>query len=259
MTILNNDIVNSNYLFEYFLWFVDLKELASNSNPPSISAENSYEYKIPVPPLNVQQQIVDECIVIDNAVREAEKTISEAKAGIEKKISDSLQRAIQVKFDSVATLEYGKPLKEEVRIAGDIPVMGSNGIVGYHDKSLIKGPSIIVGRKGSAGAVVYIEEDSFPIDTTFYVKYDATKVNLKFFYYLLQASNLPEIARGKGIGVPGLNRNNVHNLKIPLPSITEQQKIVKEIELLETQIAQAKITIENAPAQKQAVLKKWLE
>ncbi len=67
------------------------------------------------------------------------------------------------------------------------------------------------------------------------------------------------MARGKGIGVPGLNRNNVHNLKIPIPPLPIQQQLVKEIEILEAQIATAQNVIDSAAAQKQAVLKKWLE
>lgn len=60
-----------------------------------------------------------------------------------------------VPFKSIATLEYGKPLPERVRTEGDYPVMGSNGVIGTHNEFLVKGPVIIVGRKGSAGRVVY--------------------------------------------------------------------------------------------------------
>jgi restriction endonuclease S subunit len=56
-----------------------------------------------------------------------------------------------------------------------------------------------------------------------------------------------------------LNRNNVHNLKIPVPELTTQQRLVEEIEIMEAQIATALSIIENAPAQKAAILKKWLE
>jgi hypothetical protein len=60
---------------------------------------------------------------------------------------------------------------------GDIPVFGSNGIVGYHNVYLIEGPAIIVGRKGTAGAVNYSEKSCYPIDTTFFVKLiDQTKL-----------------------------------------------------------------------------------
>ncbi|WP_240451663.1 restriction endonuclease subunit S [Helicobacter sp. L8] len=72
------------------------------------------------------------------------------------------------KLGEVLNLEYGKALQEGKRRAGGYPVVGSNGIVGYHDTYIVKAPCIIVGRKGSAGKVTDIEKDCYPIDTTFY-------------------------------------------------------------------------------------------
>ncbi len=67
-------------------------------------------------------------------------------------------------------LAYGKALKADTRVAGDIPVYGSAGIVGYHNEGLIKGPGIIVGRKGNVGSIFWSDTDVFPIDTVFYVR-----------------------------------------------------------------------------------------
>ncbi len=72
-----------------------------------------------------------------------------------------------VPFEEVCTLEYGASLPKKNRVDGPYPVMGSNGISGYHSEYLIEGPAIIVGRKGSAGEVSYVESNCFPIDTTY--------------------------------------------------------------------------------------------
>lgn len=118
-----------------------------------------------------------------------------------------------VRVKDLFSLEYGKPLSENQRIKGDYPVMGSNGVTGYHNDFLIEGPAVIVGRKGSAGKVTYIENNCFPIDTTFYVV-NKSDYPLKYIYYLLLA--LPLNSLSKSMGVPGLNRNDVHSLKVPL-------------------------------------------
>lgn len=136
-----------------------------------------------------------------------------------------------VKFSSIATLEYGASLPEQKRIKGKFPVMGSNGIVGYHNEFIVKSPSIIIGRKGSAGKITLIEEDTFPIDTTFFVKFNREKVNYKYLYHILLHIKLEDMA--KGIGVPGLNRNDVHSLYLPLPPTNIQEKIISEIQELE--------------------------
>ncbi len=126
----------------------------------------------------------------------------------------------------IISLEYGSGLTDQQRVEGDYPVMGANGIVGYHNKFLIEGPSIIVGRKGSAGEINYIEENNFPIDTCFYVKF-IEKQNIVYFSYLLKFLQLKRLTLFKG--VPGLNRYDVYDVKIPNISLETQQKIVDEI------------------------------
>lgn len=137
-----------------------------------------------------------------------------------------------VELGEVCTFEYGKPLKEENRKGGEYPVFGSNGIIGYHNEYLVEGPFIIVGRKGTAGAVVYSEKNGFPIDTTFYVGIlDKNRVDAKFLYYVLGEAELEQV--NTQAGVPGLNRNDAYKIKIPLPPLEIQEQIVAEVEKLE--------------------------
>lgn len=134
------------------------------------------------------------------------------------------------------TLEYGVSLPEYSRRSGRIPVVGANGIVGYHDQALINGPAIIVGRKGSVGQVNWIESDCFPIDTTFYVENKNSAANsTQFLYRLLQISKL-EHRRDPG-AVPGLSRSEVYSLEVARPSRAEQQKIADCLTSLDELIA----------------------
>lgn len=76
-----------------------------------------------------------------------------------------------VDLGTVLDLEYGKALPAKDReSSGTVPVYGSNGIVGYHDTALVAGPCVVVGRKGSAGAVNVSEGRCWPIDTTYFVE-----------------------------------------------------------------------------------------
>ena len=87
---------------------------------------------------------------------------------------------ISSKLKDIITLNYGKSLPSSERaIDGDIPVVGSNGVIGNHDNSLKSGPGIIIGRKGSAGEVSWIDQDYWPIDTTYYVSLNSN-YNLKY-------------------------------------------------------------------------------
>lgn len=133
-----------------------------------------------------------------------------------------------VALGDILTLEYGRALPKKNRIKGDYPVMGSNGIVGYHNNYLIKSPCIIVGRKGSAGKVTYIAKNCYPIDTTFYVSLRGDKSYMRFLYFIFELLNLER--KQVGIGVPGINRNDIYKIKIPLPPLKIQQEIVAFIE-----------------------------
>ena len=110
----------------------------------------------------------------------------------------------EIKLKEICEFKYGKNLPESKRVKGEFPVFGSSGIVAYHKDFLLEAPGIIVGRKGTVGKVQYTKENFFPIDTTFYIKENKSKVDLKFLYYRLPLSGLDTM--NSDAAVPGLNR-----------------------------------------------------
>jgi type I restriction enzyme S subunit len=124
---------------------------------------------------------------------------------------------------SIVKFSYGKGLPEEKRKDGNVPVYGSSGIVGFHEKALITGPGIIIGRKGNVGSVFFENNNFYPIDTVYYIQDAQESVNLKFLYYLLK--NLPLAKLNSDAAVPGLNRERALKIKILRPSLPDQEKI----------------------------------
>ena len=122
-------------------------------------------------------------------------------------------------------LAYGKALKKTDRINGEYPVYGSGGITGTHNKALVSGPGIIVGRKGTVGSLYWEDESFFPIDTVFYVKCK-NDMKLVYSYYLLQTLGLEDM--NTDAAVPGLNRNNAYRLEVINP---QKELIIKFSEL----------------------------
>jgi len=138
------------------------------------------------------------------------------------------------RLKTVCAFTYGDSLANEDRIEGDIPVYGSNGIVGYHNRSITHKPCIIIGRKGSYGKVNFSETECFPIDTTYFVDARFAKCDLRFLYYVLPLLELDKFS--KDTGVPGLNREDAYNKEIPVPERKIQQIIVKYLDHKTTQI-----------------------
>lgn len=123
----------------------------------------------------------------------------------------------------VVELAYGKALKAQDRTGGDIPVVGSSGVVGGHSTGITDGPTIVVGRKGSIGSVTWIGGPAWPIDTAYYVKPKREDLDARWTYWLLRS--LPLASMNKSAAVPGLNRDDVYRLSITLPSPYKQRRI----------------------------------
>ena len=81
-----------------------------------------------------------------------------------------------------------------------------------------------------------------------------------FVCYMLNSNDVKgQIkSRTKAVGVPKLAIKRIETIEIPLPSLPEQKKIVSKIEKIEKQIAGLETEIAAIPAQKEAVLKKYL-
>lgn len=119
-------------------------------------------------------------------------------------------------------LQRGVDLPVQDRKGGNVPIFGSNGMLGFHDTSVSDGPGVITGRSGTIGKVFYSECHYWPLNTSLYVK--NFKGNFpKFIYYKLQALGLERFATGTG--VPTLNRNVAHKESVAFPPFFEQQKI----------------------------------
>ncbi len=132
------------------------------------------------------------------------------------------------KVGEICQLKYGSSLPERSRESGNVPVYGSNGIVGFHNKSVTNGPTLIVGRKGSAGKIQFSDVGCFPIDTTYYVDETLKECNLKWLFYCLSFNDLSRY--NKAAAVPGINRNDVYDLAVPFPGLKEQNEIADVLE-----------------------------
>lgn len=119
----------------------------------------------------------------------------------------------------VIELVYGKGLKKEIRTGAGYPVIGSSGIVGYHSEFLVEGPGIVIGRKGTLGRTIFLPDNFYPIDTTFYVIPRNTKSNFIFEYFLLKTINFLEMNTDSA--VPGLNKNIALSTELLLPPETK--------------------------------------
>ncbi len=119
------------------------------------------------------------------------------------------------RLDQCITLKRGHDLPEGVRVAGNVPVVSSSGITGYHDAKKADGPGIVTGRCGTLGRVYYVEDDYWPHNTALYVV-DFKGHSPRFVYFALQ--HALQSAQSNNAATPGLNRNVLHAFLVLWPA-----------------------------------------
>ena len=183
-------------------------------------------------------------------IEEARMVVQEEKTGCE--LPEGWQETTIGEF---CPFSYGKNLSKKVRDSlGEVPVFGSNGVVGHHSKPLIQDRGIIIGRKGTVGTVTFSSVPFWPIDTTFYISEDSRR-DLRYTFYLLKSLRMEHMNADSA--VPGLNRNAAHARKITIPPLPEQKAIAHILGSLDDKIELNRRMNETLEAMAQALFKSW--
>ena len=153
------------------------------------------------------------------------------------------------------TFQRGHDLSKKQMTDGKYPVIGSNGIIGYHDQYTTEAPSITIGRSGNVGTPFIFYGRTWSHNTTLYVKNFKGNDPL-FVFYFLKTMSLANYAGGSA--VPTLNRNHIHALPIRVPSSVEaQKKIGGFLRLFDKKIELNNAINKNLEQQAQALFKSW--
>lgn len=163
---------------------------------------------------------------------------------------------IDTNIGDQATLQRGIDITREQQRPGNVPVISSSGISSFHDTSAVKGPGVILGRKGVVGSVWYIEQDYWPHDTTLWVK-DFHGNNPKFVYYFYKWLAPTLVSMDVGSANPTLNRNHVHPIPVKWPPLKEQLRIAHILGGLDDKIELNRRMNETLEAMARALFKSW--
>lgn len=158
------------------------------------------------------------------------------------------------KFGSFISLKRGYDLPLTKSIDGEFPVIASTGLRGTHNEYKVVSPVMTLGRSGSIGKVQLIRENSWPLNTTLYVK-DFKNNNVSFVYYFLKTIDFERF--NAGAGVPTLNRNHLKSLKIRVPDLKTQEKIADVLSTYDELIENNNRRIEILEKSAEEIYKEW--
>ena len=139
----------------------------------------------------------------------------------------------EYKLGEIVTFQRGHDLPKDKMVNGDIPVAGSNGVIGFHNEYTLNGPGVTIGRSGNIGIPHYYPKAYWAHNTVLYIK-DFKGNDPKFMYYLLKTMDFTQLNTGSA--VPSLNRNHIHELPVSVPSIDEQRRIASILTSLDDKI-----------------------
>ena len=262
LSIHSDDIIRKKYI-SYLLLFNQsmIYNMSRGQAQRNLNMNKFKKFKIPLPSLEVQQQIVDELSPIETSIKTIETRITQLKrekeqykkysrkAEIRELIKDSEIKRLGEVCDKISG---GKAVKKENRTGGNIPYYGANGHIenSYMNKYLFDGKYLICAQDGSIGAIHKINGKFWPNNHTHILTID-NNITYDYIYYNLKYMvNYNRITTGQ---IPKLNQYNLKNkIKIPLPSLEIQEQCIKiyqekeeHIKTIDEKIEQEKKYIEE--------------
>ncbi|MEI6847189.1 MAG: restriction endonuclease subunit S [Chlorobiaceae bacterium] len=144
-----------------------------------------------------------------------------------------MSKWVKGNIGDILSLQRGFDITKKIQTDGLYPVVSSSGVSSYHNEFKVKGPGVVIGRKGTLGSAFYFQSAFWPHDTTLWVK-DFKGNDPKFIYYFLKAFPLEMLDSGSAN--PTLNRNIVHQIDTLKPPLEDQQKIAAVLSALDAKI-----------------------
>lgn len=241
VTIKNAQLVSTRYLYHLLLEMQpEIQSLCTYDGIPALNAGNLKELQIPIPcpenpkkSLEVQAEIVRILDTFTALTTELTTELTARKKQYnyyrDQLLSFEERQAEWVALNEIANIKNGKDWKNLG--AGNIPVYGSGGIMQYVDTFVYDKPTVLIPRKGSITNIFYVDNPFWNVDTIYYTELDIDKVIPKFFYYFMTTIDMMQLDTGSGR--PSLTQAILNEIKVPLPTLDVQARIVAILDKFE--------------------------
>ena len=257
------DEVDGRFLYQHVLsdGFVEfLKPRMSGSNYPAVKGDDVEAYTLSVPPLAEQRKIAAILSSVDDAIEKTQAVIDQVQVVKRGLMQTLLTRGLPGRHTRFRQTEIGEiPETWEVVQLGQLfkltsgksisvrsldgnrssenpcPVYGGNGIAGFTSSFTAVPPLLVVGRVGEyCGIVHHPGESCWVSDNALYTREWLRSVNVGFLHRLLQFVNLAKLR--KKSGQPLVTQAPIHDFKVSLAPVSEQDKIAEILDRLDSRL-----------------------
>jgi type I restriction enzyme, S subunit len=247
-------------VFENGLCFGGLGKMGTQLN---LNTETVGGIRIALPPSDELDKILDfldrETARIDALIAEQQRLIELLKEKRQAVISHAVTKGLDstaplkdsgvewlgevpehwevLSLKRVVVFQRGHDLPTDSRQPGEVPVVSSGGYSGSHNIACAKAPGIVTGRYGSIGSFILVVQDYWPLNTALY-SIDLYENEPRYVWYLLQSHYEHFVLNSLKSAVPGVDRNDIHTVKVALAPKEEQFQIVLYLDHLCEQLEQ---------------------
>ena len=277
----NKELVLPYYLFAYskadsFKAEI-LRYCKKAVNQSSISSKDVGHIQIPLPPMEIQQAVVDECAVVDAEYESSRMSIEEYRERIssvfkELEIVKEGKRGVILLIKELAHIHNEKMRLSDVPIGSyistDNMLQDKAGVVAYDGIPTIdkvtsyKVDDILISNiRPYLKKIWKADKDGGCSNDVIVLRLDDDRVHAQYLYYCLSQDAFFDymMLGAKGVKMPRGDKQQMMNYFIPVPPLQEQERIIREIEGYEAEIRKAEAVMQGAEARKSAILKKYLQ
>ena len=249
--------------------------LARGSVLPHVYPDDIKNIRIPLPPAKMQKKIADECAAIDRDSKSAKKEIARLRESMEQEYAAKWPMK---PIGAAATSQYG--YTTTAKKAGSVRFLritdiDESGEIKTADKKFIDADAavlekyrlsendVVVARSGSVGRMAIWESgDEEAVFASYLVRLqidDSALLPRYLFHFSLTAAYWEQVRNlTVTVAQPNLNAEKIKAIRIPLPPVAEQRKIVARLQTQSRRIATLRQQIDSAPVRKAAVMEREL-
>ncbi len=284
----NSDLTRQIYLFNFLFSELGqnmLKQNVTGAAQGGLNHTNLINIKIPIPPLDIQKQIVQECEATDKEFEKTGREIEDAKKEIENKITEIFNKGCQTK--KISDISIVNPSKTEIKDVDEkimvsfveMASVSEEGFISHKEDRLLKDlkkssytyfkeNDIIIAKitpcmeNGKCAVATGLTNGIGMGSSEFHViRVDEKTALVKYVFALLNRESVRNEAKTKMTGSSGHRRvpaSFYESFQIPVPDIQTQKVLVDKVEKQETKIRKAQTIIDSIAERKQEVIKKYL-
>lgn len=216
------------------------KRTLINAVPIKINKDDIGKVTIPLPPIEIQREIVRILDNFTNLTAELVKELTARKTqyGYYRNKFLDFESSVSVKTigDICDVVVGGEPptdcIKGDVRDSTHIYPVWGNGkeVYGYSGTYKIDRDAVVISSIGANTGAVYYKEAFFtPIIRLKVILPKDNRINARFLFHALSGTTI----KSKSSSVPNMNANEIKAIKIPVPPLDVQNRIVNVLDNFE--------------------------